>query len=77
MVGTRPVQPCLPQISYLRIILRSALREDPDVIMVDELQDLETMSLALTAAEAGHLVFATLLIKINGLSTSEAKPTGQ
>jgi twitching motility protein PilT len=40
--------------------LRSALREDPDVIMVGELRDLETMSLALTAAETGHLVFATL-----------------
>jgi twitching motility protein PilT len=40
--------------------LRSALREDPDVILVGELRDLETMSLALTAAETGHLVFATL-----------------
>ncbi|NVL67776.1 type IV pilus twitching motility protein PilT, partial [Escherichia coli] len=38
--------------------LRSALREDPDVILVGELRDLETMSLALTAAETGHLVFA-------------------
>ncbi len=40
--------------------LRSALREDPDVIMVGELRDRETMALALTAAETGHLVFATL-----------------
>jgi twitching motility protein PilT len=40
--------------------LRSALREDPDVIMVGEMRDLETISLALTAAETGHLVFATL-----------------
>lgn len=40
--------------------LRSALREDPDVIMVGEMRDLKTMSLALTAAETGHLVFATL-----------------
>jgi twitching motility protein PilT len=40
--------------------LRSALREDPDVILVGELRDLETTSLALTAAETGHLVLATL-----------------
>jgi len=40
--------------------LRSALREDPDIIMVGELRDLETIRLALTAAETGHLVFATL-----------------
>ena len=40
--------------------LRSALREDPDVIMVGELRDLETIQLALTAAETGHLVLATL-----------------
>lgn len=40
--------------------LRSALREDPDVIMVGELRDKETMSTALKAAETGHLVFATL-----------------
>lgn len=40
--------------------LRSALREDPDVILVGELRDLETMRLALTAAETGHLVFGTL-----------------
>jgi len=42
------------------IALRSALREDPDVILVGEMRDLETVSLALTAAETGHLVFATL-----------------
>lgn len=40
--------------------LRAALREDPDVILVGELRDLETIRLALTAAETGHLVFATL-----------------
>ena len=40
--------------------LRSALREDPDVILVGELRDLETVRLALTAAETGHLVFGTL-----------------
>ncbi|OOF25856.1 twitching motility protein PilT [Salinivibrio proteolyticus] len=40
--------------------LRSALREDPDVILVGELRDLDTISLALTAAETGHLVFGTL-----------------
>lgn len=41
-------------------ILRAALREDPDVIVLGELRDLETVSLALTAAETGHLVLATL-----------------
>jgi len=40
--------------------LRAALREDPDVIMIGELRDLETMSLAMRAAETGHLVFGTL-----------------
>jgi len=40
--------------------LRSALREDPDVILVGELRDLETIRLAMTAAETGHLVLATL-----------------
>ncbi len=40
--------------------LRSALREDPDVIMVGEMRDPETISIALTAAETGHLVFSTL-----------------
>jgi twitching motility protein PilT len=40
--------------------LRSALREDPDIIMVGEMRDLETVRLALTAAETGHLVFGTL-----------------
>ncbi len=40
--------------------LRAALREDPDVIMVGEMRDLETISLAITAAETGHLVLATL-----------------
>ena len=40
--------------------LRSALREDPDIILVGELRDLETLQMALTAAETGHLVLATL-----------------
>ncbi len=40
--------------------LRSALREDPDVILVGEMRDSETMGLAMTAAETGHIVFATL-----------------
>ena len=40
--------------------LRAALREDPDIILVGELRDLETIRLALTAAETGHLVFGTL-----------------
>jgi twitching motility protein PilT len=41
--------------------LRAALREDPDVIVVGEMRDLETISLAITAAETGHLVFGTLM----------------
>ena len=40
--------------------LRAALREDPDVILVGEMRDLETIQFALTLAETGHLVFATL-----------------
>ena len=40
--------------------LKAALRQDPDVILVGEMRDLETISTALTAAETGHLVFATL-----------------
>jgi twitching motility protein PilT len=42
------------------VALRSALRQDPDIILVGELRDLETIRLAMTAAETGHLVFATL-----------------
>lgn len=42
------------------VALRSALRQDPDVILVGEMRDLETMSIALTAAETGHLVLSTL-----------------
>jgi twitching motility protein PilT len=45
------------------VALRAALREDPDVILVGEMRDLETISLALTAAETGHLVFGTLHTK--------------
>src|SRR5437764_1375282 len=40
--------------------LKAALRQDPDIILVGEMRDLETISTALTAAETGHLVFATL-----------------
>ena len=40
--------------------LRASLREDPDVLLVGEMRDVETISLAITAAETGHLVFATL-----------------
>ncbi|MCK6596922.1 MAG: Flp pilus assembly complex ATPase component TadA, partial [Bdellovibrionaceae bacterium] len=40
--------------------LKAALREDPDILLVGELRDLETISLALTAAETGHIVFGTL-----------------
>lgn len=40
--------------------LRAALREDPDVILVGEMRDLDTIQVALTAAETGHLVFSTL-----------------
>jgi len=43
-----------------QIALRSALRQDPDVILVGEMRDLETIQIALTAAETGHLVFGTL-----------------
>jgi twitching motility protein PilT len=42
------------------LALKSALRQDPDVILVGEMRDIETMQTALTAAETGHLVFATL-----------------
>ncbi len=49
-----------PQTLSFTNALRSALREDPDVILVGELRDLETIRLALTAAETGHLVFGTL-----------------
>jgi len=43
-----------------KIALRSALREDPDIIVVGEMRDLETTALAITAAETGHIVFGTL-----------------
>jgi twitching motility protein PilT len=49
-----------PHTASFSSALRAALREDPDVILVGEMRDLETISLALTAAETGHLVFATL-----------------
>jgi twitching motility protein PilT len=48
--------------------LKSSLREDPDVILIGEMRDLETISLAITAAETGHLVFATL--HTNGAANS-------
>jgi twitching motility protein PilT len=49
-----------PHTQSFENALRSALREDPDVVLVGELRDLETIRLALTAAETGHLVFGTL-----------------
>ncbi len=49
-----------PHTQSFENALRSALREDPDVILVGEMRDLETIRLALTAAETGHMVFATL-----------------
>jgi twitching motility protein PilT len=49
-----------PHTESFNAALRGALREDPDVILVGEMRDLETISLALTAAETGHLVFGTL-----------------
>src|ERR1700740_2304722 len=49
-----------PQTLSFSNALRSALREDPDAILVGEMRDLETIRLALTAAETGHLVFGTL-----------------
>jgi twitching motility protein PilT len=49
-----------PQTQSFKNALKSALREDPDIVLVGELRDLETISLALTAAETGHLVFGTL-----------------
>lgn len=49
-----------PNTRSFSAALRSALREDPDIILVGEMRDYETISLAVTAAETGHLVFATL-----------------
>src|SRR5881227_2859440 len=49
-----------PDATSFAEALKAALREDPDVILVGEMRDLETISTALTAAETGHLVFATL-----------------
>jgi twitching motility protein PilT len=57
LVNQREVGPNTQSFSNA---LRSALREDPDIILVGELRDYETISLAVTAAETGHLVFATL-----------------
>jgi len=49
-----------PHTQSFAAALRSALREDPDAVLVGELRDLETIRLAMTAAETGHLVFGTL-----------------
>ena len=57
MVNQREVGPDVPSFSGA---LRAALREDPDVILVGEMRDLETVSAAVTAAETGHLVLSTL-----------------
>src|ERR1700737_5371186 len=58
-VATSPNAKCT-RIRSFAAALRSALREDPDVIMVGEMRDLETISLAVTASETGHLVLGTL-----------------
>ena len=62
-----PTKKCLvnqrevgPHTNSFNSALKAALREDPDIILVGELRDLETIQLALTAAETGHLVFGTL-----------------
>lgn len=47
-------------VKSFSLALRAALRQDPDVVLVGEMRDLETMAAAITAAETGHLVFATL-----------------
>lgn len=65
---------------YFKNALRAALREDPDVILVGEMRDLETMQMAVSAAETGHLVFATL--HTNSAATSverivDSFPSGQ
>ncbi len=57
MVNQREIGPDAPSFADA---LRGALRQDPDVILVGEMRDLETIGTALTAAETGHLVFATL-----------------
>ena len=57
MVNQREIGADAPSFS---LALRAALRQDPDVILVGEMRDLETIQTALTAAETGHLVFATL-----------------
>jgi len=57
LVNQREVGPHTKSFSNA---LRAALREDPDIILVGEMRDLETIQLALTAAETGHLVFGTL-----------------
>jgi twitching motility protein PilT len=57
IVNQREVGPDTPSFADA---LRAALRQDPDVVLVGEMRDLETIATALTAAETGHLVFATL-----------------
>ena len=57
MINQREVGPDVPDFAAA---LRAALREDPDVILVGEMRDFETISAAITAAETGHLVFSTL-----------------
>src|SRR5919204_343661 len=57
IVNQREVGPDTPSFADA---LRAALRQDPDIVLVGEMRDLETIATALTAAETGHLVFATL-----------------
>ena len=57
MVNQREIGPDVPSFS---LALRAALREDPDIILVGEMRDFETIEAAVTAAETGHLVMSTL-----------------
>ena len=57
MVNQREIGDDVPSFS---LALRAALREDPDVILVGEMRDFETIQAAVTAAETGHLVMSTL-----------------
>ena len=57
MINQREI---VPMFMTLIKLLRVALRQDPDIILVGEMRDLETIQIALTAAETGHLVIGTL-----------------
>ena len=62
--------------------LRAALREDPDIVLVGEMRDLETMAIAIETAETGHLVFGTLHTTTAAVarwtaSSTSSRPTGR